>query len=348
MMALVPRMVGVDTSASAEHLARRVEAGHRLGRDEALALLAEAEQDPWPLLLAADRIRRRFRGRAVHLCSIAAVKVGRCGEDCCWCAQSAHWATGIESRGLMATDELVRAAEAAARNGAIEFGLVTSGGCLADAEFRTLLVSAQAVRKQTHLDLCASFGALAPERARQLVEAGFRRYNHNLETSARHFPRVCTTHTYDDRVRSARAAADAGLELCCGGLFGIGETDEDRVDLAMAVRQIGAHVVPLNFLHPIPGTPLADAAPLPPLKILSIVAMFRLMLPDRLIKLAGGRQQNLRDLQSLMFLAGADGCIVGNLLTTTGRPPEQDLAMIRDLGLEPAGTGGNLRRDSDA
>jgi len=335
-MALAPRMLGIDTSASAERLARRVEAGHRLGRDEAITLLAEAEQDPWPLLRAADRIRRRFRGRTVHLCSIAAAKVGRCGEDCRWCAQSAHWATGIEPRGLTSADELAQAAEAAAQHGATNFGLVTSGGRLADAEFRDLLASARTIRERTRLGLCASLGDLSPERARQLLDAGFRRYNHNLETSARHFPRVCTTHTYDDRVRSARAAADAGLELCCGGLFGIGETDEDRVDLAMALRQIGAHVVPLNFLHPIPGTPLADAVPLPPLKILSIVAMFRLMLPDRPIKLAGGRQQNLRDLQSLIFLAGADGCIIGNLLTTTGRPPEHDLAMIRDLGLEPA------------
>jgi len=334
--ALAPRMAGVDTSAPVERLARRVEAGHRLGREEALAILAEAESNPWPLLAAADRIRRHFRGRAVHLCSIAAVKVGRCGEDCRWCAQSAHWSTGIESRGLMSADELAQAAEAAARNGAIEFGLVTSGERLSEAEFRALLVSAQTVRKRTRLDLCASFGTLEPERARQLVEAGFRRYNHNLETSARHFPHVCTTHSYEDRVRSARAAVEAGLELCCGGLLGIGETDEDRADLAIAVREVGAHVVPLNFLHPIPGTPLADAAPLPPMKILSIVAMFRLVLPDRLIKLAGGRQTNLRDLQSLMFLAGADGCIIGNLLTTAGRPPEEDLAMIRDLGLEPA------------
>jgi len=319
-----------------EACAARVEAGLSVTRQEALALLAEAEADPWPLLYAADRVRRRLRGRTVHLCSITAVKLGRCGEDCRWCAQSARWATGIEARGLSTTDQLVREAEAAASNPIGHFGLVSSGAQVSDRELDALCEAAGRIRRRTGLETCASFGALTAARARRLVEAGFVRYNHNLETSARHFPKVCSTHTWDDRVRTARAALEAGMELCCGGLLGIGETDEDRVDLAMAVRDLGAHVVPLNFLHPIPGTPLQDAAPLAPMKILSIVAMFRLVLPDRIIKLAGGRERNLRDLQSLMFLAGADSCLVGNYLTTAGRPAEEDLAMIRDLGLEPA------------
>jgi biotin synthase len=324
---------------SVESCADHVEAGERIGRDDALRLLASAERDPWPVWLAADRVRRRFRGRTVHLCSIAAVKLGRCGEDCRWCAQSARWNTGIEVHGLLSTDEILRAAQAAKVSGAGHFGLVSSGARLSDGEFDAVVEAGCAVRDRTGLGVCGSLGALTPERARRLVEAGFSRYNHNLETSARYFPSVCTTHTYEDRVRSARVAAEAGLELCCGGLFGIGETDDDRVDVALAVRDLGATVVPLNFLHPIPGTPLADAAPLAPMKILSIVAMFRMVLPDRIIKLAGGREKNLRDLQGLMFLAGADSCLIGNYLTTKGRSPEEDLAMIRDLGLEPAGAG---------
>jgi biotin synthase len=322
-----------------ESCARRVEAGERLGREDALALLKAAERDPWPVLAAADRVRRRFRGRVVHLCSISAVKLGRCGENCRWCAQSAHWATAIEAHGLLSTEELVRQAQAAAARGAERFGLVTSGARLSRAELDAVLASAAAIRERTGLAVCGSFGALGGEDARRLAQAGIGRYNHNLETSARHFPRVCTTHTYEDRVRTARAVLEAGLELCCGGLFGMGETDEDRVDLALAVRDIGAHVVPLNFLHPIPGTPLADAPPLEPLKILSIVAMFRMLLPDRIIKLAGGREKNLRDLQGLMFFAGADSCMVGGYLTTPGRAAEDDLRMIRDLGLEIAGVG---------
>jgi len=319
-----------------ESCARRIEAGQWIGRDEALALLAEAERDPWPLFQAADRICRRLRGRSVYLCSIVAVKLGRCGEDCRWCAQSAHWNTGIQPHPLMAVDELLRCAEGAAESGARNFCLVSSGVHLSDAEFDAVLAAGREIGRRTGLKMCASLGAIAPEAARKLVDAGFVRYNHNLETSKRHFPKVCSTHTYEDRVRSARAVRDAGLELCCGGLFGIGETDADRVDLALAVRDLGADVVPLNFLHQIPGTPLGDAAALAPLKILSIIALFRLLMPDRLIKVAGGRGRNLRDLQSLAFLAGADSCIIGNYLTTTGRPAEEDLAMFRDLGLEPA------------
>ena len=333
---------------SVESCALRVEAGERIGRDDALALLAAAEKDPWPLLAAADRVRRRFRGSTVYLCSIAAVKLGRCGEDCRWCAQSAHWPTGVQPHGLLPTEELLRAAEDAASNGARNFGLVSSGGRLSDSELDAVLASAGEIRRRTGLAVCGSFGALSPERARRLVVAGIVRYNHNLETSARHFPKVCTTHTYEDRVRSARAAVEAGLELCSGGLFGIGETDEDRASLALAVRDLGAAVVPLNFLHPITGTPLAGAEPLLPLKILSIVAMFRLVLPDRIIKLAGGRERNLRDLQGLMFMAGADSCIVGGYLTTTGRPAAEDLAMIRDLGLQPARAGAPSGDHADA
>ena len=328
---------------SAESCAQRVEAGEGIGRDEALDLLAAARRDPWPVWLAADRVRRRFRGRTVHLCSIAAVRIGRCSEDCRWCAQSAHWQTGVAPQEWLSADDVVRAAESAQAVGAGHLGLVSSGGRLADAEFDRVLAAGRAVRHRTGLDVCASLGALTVDRGRRLAEAGFARYNHNLETSARHFGRVCTTHTWDDRRRTARAVVEAGLELCCGGLFGIGETDEDRVDLALSVRRLGATVVPLNFLHPIPGTPLADAEPLSPAKILSIVAVFRLVLPHQIIKLAGGREKNLRDLQCLMFLAGADSCLIGNYLTTKGRPAEEDLAMIRDLGLQPAGAGAPAR-----
>jgi len=319
---------------SVESCARCAEEGDLLGRDDALRLLEAAEADPWPVWRAADRVRRRFRGRAVHLCSIAAVTVGRCGEDCRWCAQSAHWATGVEPRGLPPVDELVRAAQSADAAGAGHFGLVSSGGRLPDDAFEGVLEAARAIRQRTAVEVCGSFGTLTPDRARRLAEAGFHRYNHNLETSERHFPRVCTTHTWQDRVDGARTARAAGLELCSGVLFGIGETDADRVDAALAVRGLEPTVVPINILHPIPGTPLADAAPLAPMKILSLIAMVRLLLPRPIIKVAGGREHNLRDLQGLAFLAGADACLIGNYLTTAGRPAEDDLAMIRDLGLE--------------
>jgi biotin synthase len=325
---------------ASERCLAMAEAGRPLGRLDALALLAEARQDPWPLLAAADQVRRRFRGSTVHLCSIASVKVGRCGEDCRWCAQSAWWKTGIEAQGLPPADDLLRSAETAAAAGACRFGLVASGARLSEPEFEACLDFGRRIRCRTGLAMCASLGEITPDRARRLVDAGFVRYHHNLETSARFFPTVCTTHTFEDRVRTARAAVEAGLELCSGGLMGIGETDEDRVDLALAVRDLGPHSVPLNFLHPIPGTPLADAPPMSPLDILSVVAMFRLVMPDRTISMAGGRVRNLGQLQSLMFMAGADACIVGNYLTTVGRPAEEDLALIRDLGLAPAARPG--------
>ncbi len=323
---------------SVESCARRAERGEPLGRQDALRLLAAARGDPWAVWRAADRLRRRVHGRTVHLCSIAAVKVGRCGEDCRWCAQSARWPTAAEPHGLIPTDEVVRAAEAAEANGAGHFGLVTSGAAISDAEFDAVLDAGRAVREHTRLDVCGSLGSLTPERARRLVEAGFSRYNHNLETSQRHFQNVCTTHTWEDRLRSARLARDAGLALCCGGLFGIGETDQDRVDLALALRDLRPAVVPINTLHPIPGTPLAAAEPMAAMDILSLIAVYRLLLPRPLLSVAGGREHNLRDLQCLMFAAGADGCLIGHYLTTRGRRPEEDLAMIRDLGLHPAGT----------
>lgn len=329
----------VTATPIAESCARRVLRGEAIGRADALALLREAERNPWPLLFAAGRVREHFRGRRIHLCSVAPVKIGRCSEDCHWCSQSGHWKTPVEPRGLLAVEDLVRMAQVAATCGATSFGLVTSGARLSEKELAQVEKAARAIRAESRLEVCGSFGSLSREQADRLAAAGFRRYNHNLETSARHFPRVCSTHTYESRVESARAVLESGLKLCSGGIFGVGESDEDRVDLALAIRDLGARVVPLNFLHPIPGTPLQNAAPLAPLKILSIVAMFRLVLPDRTIKLAGGREKNLRGLQSLMFQAGADACLIGNYLTTAGRPAEEDLEMIRDLGLEPAGAG---------
>jgi biotin synthase len=318
-----------------ESCIRRVEAGEAMARPDALALLAAARRDPWPVLAGADALRRRFRGRRVRLCGIAAVRVGRCGEDCRWCAQSSHWAANVPPQDMLPADELVRRALAAEAAGAHRFGLVSSGGRLCARDFAACLDAAGAIRRHTGLGLCASLGAITADQGRELAAAGVTRYHHNLETSERHFPAVCTTHTYAERVATARAAVEAGLQLCCGGLFGIGETDEDRVDLALAVRDLGATSAPLNFLHPIPGTPLADAPPLAPMDALAIVAMFRFMLPDRTIKVAGGREHALRDLQSLIFLAGADSCMIGDYLTTRGRRPEDDLRMIRDLGLDP-------------
>jgi len=310
--------------------------GSGLQRDQALELLALAQRDPWAVLYQANRLRQRQRGQVVRLCSIVAAKVGRCPQDCKWCSQSARHRTSIQPHGLLETGELLAQARRAAEGGADSFGLVTSGASPTSDELDRLCGVIAQLRAEGRLVPCASLGMLDEQDARKLAAAGCRRYNHNLETSPRYYPQVVTTHGFEQRAATARAVKAAGMELCCGGLFGLGETWLDRVDLALEIRRLDADTVPVNFLNPIPGTPLADAPRLPPLECLVIIALMRFMLPTKCIKVAGGREVNLRDLQSWMFYAGADGCILGNYLTTPGRAAREDLQLIADLGLRPA------------
>jgi biotin synthase len=311
--------------------------GCGVSRDEALALLELAEQDLQAVLYHADRIRRRHRGNVVRLCGIVAAKVGRCSEDCAWCSQSVHHRTGIAAHDLLDEETLLQQARSARDVGADSFGFVTSGAAPTPSEVERLCRVMATLATEDRIAPCASLGLLDETTAGELARAGCRRYNHNLETSRRHFARVVTTHSYDQRIETARAVKAAGMELCCGGLFGIGETVEDRVDLALEVRRLDADTVPINFLNPVPGTPAAAAEPLTPRQCLATVAMMRFVLPTKCLKLAGGREVALRDLQSWMFAAGADGCIVGNYLTTAGRSAEADLQMIADLGLVAEG-----------
>jgi biotin synthase len=310
--------------------------GRGLERDQALELLRLADTDLWSVLYEANLIRRRHCGDLIQLCGIVAAKVGRCSEDCQWCSQSARHSTGIEPHGLLDEQELLAAARRGRECGAYCFGFVSSGAAPTPREIEQLCRVVSEVDREGLARSCLSLGLLDEATARRLAAAGCRRYNHNLETSRRYYPQVVTTHRYEQRVATARAVKAAGMELCSGGLFGLGEGPEDRVDLALAVREMGADVVPLNFLNPIPGTPLADLPRLSPRQCLAIIAMVRFVLPKANIKVSGGREVNLRDMQSWMFYAGADGCVVGNYLTTTGRAVEDDLRMISDLGLEVA------------
>lgn len=311
--------------------------GRGVSRDEALMLLELAERDLQAVIYHADRIRRRHRGNVIRLCGIVAAKVGRCSEDCAWCSQSVHHRTDILAHDLLDEDTLLQQARSARDAGADSFGLVTSGAAPTPSEVERLCRVMAALADEGRVAPCASLGLLDEATAGQLARAGCRRYNHNLETSRRHFANVVTTHGYDQRIATARAVKAAGMELCCGGLFGIGETPEDRVDLALEVRRLDADTVPINFLNPVPGTPAAAAESMTPQQCLATVAMVRFVLPTKCLKLAGGREVALRDLQSWMFAAGADGCIVGNYLTTAGRSAEADLQMIADLGLVAEG-----------
>ena len=318
-------------------IGRRALRGERLSRPDVLALTEAAGRCPFDLLYWAHRLRTARFGGAVRLCSIAAGKLGGCGEDCKFCAQSARHGGDYAQPKRTPPEEIRAAAADAAANKAASFGIVNAGRSPTQGELDDVIAAGEGVRADgpAGVSLCASLGALTPEQAGRLAEAGFRRYNHNLETSRRFFPQLVSTHGYDDRLRTLAAARQGGLSLCCGGIFGVGETWDDRVDLALTIRdEVRPDVVPLNFLHPIPGTPLAGARPLPPTEALAVIAVFRLVLPDVDLKIAGGREKNLRDLQSWMFYAGATSCLIGNYLTTLGRSAAEDLRMIADLGLE--------------
>ncbi|MCK4277253.1 MAG: biotin synthase BioB [Phycisphaerae bacterium] len=320
--------------------ARRVLGGQLLDKRALRDLVAQAADNPFDLLYWASRIREAHFANKVHLCSIVAGKLGGCGEDCKWCAQSAASAPGAAGPQRLGLDQIVAAARDAAKLGAGCLGIVNSGRAPSRRDIDDVAAACDAIRHDDtarNLNLCASLGQLTEPQAARLASAGVRRYNHNLETSRRHFPNVVTTHTYDDRLRTAAVVRAAGLQLCCGCLFGLGETWDDRIDLALTLRDtVRPDVVPLNFLHPVAGTPLGGTAPLSPIEILTIIAIFRLAMPATRLKVAGGREVNLRDMQSWIFHAGATGCLIGNYLTTSGRPPREDLQMIADLGFEVA------------
>jgi len=314
-------------------IAGKVLAGGEADRDDLKFLMGLKGAALYELFYWADRLRRKFHGDKVRFCSIISAKQGRCPEDCKFCAQSSHYRTGASSHPLVTARRTVAAARRAAETGADSFGVVTSGRRPTRRDWPRLLGIIGGVAALGAVRPCASLGALTVEGARELKKAGLVRYHHNLETSRRHFTKICTTHTYDERLATLRAVKEAGLELCCGGIFGIGETNTDRVDLALTVREFDPDSVPLNFLNPVPGTPLAGSPPLRPLDVLKIIAVFRVALPRQEIKVCGGREVNLRHLQSWMFYAGATGAIIGDYLTTTGRPAADDVQMIDDLGL---------------
>lgn len=314
-------------------LGRQSERGRGISRQAALGL-ASGEGDIYDVLYWANRVRRKHKGDAVRFCAIMSAKQGLCPEDCRYCAQSARHQAEANTFPLRTMRQMLGAAKEAHTDHCESFGLVTSGlGPKEGPEWERLLKALKAIAGSGRTLACASLGVLDDRTARALAEAGVTRYNHNLETSRRFYPSICTTHTFDDRVATVLAGKRAGLKMCSGGIFGMGETPEDRVDMAMTLRELDVNAIPLNFLNPIPGTPLQGAEPLAPLECLRIVAVYRLMFPTKTIKVAGGREARLRDLQSWMFYAGADGAILGNYLTTAGRNAADDLQMVADLGL---------------
>ncbi len=315
-------------------LARRVLAGGDVTRDEARALFALQGEEVYDLFYAAHKVRRHFHGNRVTFCSILPTKFGNCSEDCKFCAQSGHFETGITAHPMMDGPEVIRACTDARDRGASAFGIVNSGRGPTKREWPKIMEAVRAMKEVDGICHCATLGTLTEEQARDLKAAGVRRINHNLETSAEFYPQIVTTHTWQERVETVRLAQRVGLETCCGCIFGMGEGIEDRVSLAFSLKELNPSVVPLNFLFPIPGTPLEHMPPLRPMEILKIIAVMRLILPRQDLKVAGGREKNLRDLQSWIFYVGATSALIGNYLATAGRPNEEDLRMIEDLELQ--------------
>lgn len=319
-------------------LGQRVLAGGSLEREEGRWLFGlDSSADIYDLMAWANRVREHFKGNKIHLCSIVNIKAGGCSENCKFCAQSASYQTDSPRYSLIESEPMLRAADEAKANGVTGLGIVAAWrgldeGPVLDAICQQL----SELRDSGKVRPDASLGIIRnPKVAHRLKEAGLECYNHNLETSERFYPEVCTTHSYQERVQTIRHLKDAGIKICSGGILGMGETRDDRCELAFSLRDIGAHVVPINVLNAVPGTPYASNPPLAPLEILKSIACFRLILPRQEIMVAGGRAVNLRDLQSMMFVAGASAMMVGNYLTTLNQPVERDLQMLKDLGLDP-------------
>lgn len=311
-----------------EQLTEKVLAGGEVTRQEALALY-EAPLEP--LCLAADTIRQHFCKNGFDICTIVNGKSGRCSEDCRYCAQSAHYHTGVGVYPLLSTEEIVRQAAYNAERGVLRYSIVTSGKALNDAEVDKMCEAIRAIRSQVKIEVCVSFGLLNEAQYRRLKEAGATRVHNNLETSRRNFPNICTTHTFDDKVAAIQAAQRAGLNVCSGGIMGLGETPEDRIDMALTLRELKVRSIPVNMLNPIPGTPYAELPLLTIDDMRRIVAVYRFLLPSASIRLAGGRGR-MEDKGAGCLTSGANAMISGDMLTTAGYTIESDLEMLDRLG----------------
>ncbi len=312
---------------------KSVLSGSRLSFTSAVALSLVKGPDLWDLFTAAGRIRDHFRGTYVDICSIVNAKSGACSEDCAYCAQSAYHATSVPVYPLISREDIAKAAQSAKQNGARRFCIVTSGRGIDSWEDLEKIAQGVRLVRELGLSPCATLGTLARDQLSFLKDAGLERYHHNIETSRNYFSRICTTHTFDERLEVLARARSLGLSACSGGILGMGETREDRIQMAFTLSELDVDSVPINFLMPIPGTPLEKMSQITPLEALQAISVFRFILPNKEIRICAGRGTALRQLHPLIFAAGADGFMIGNYLTTSGLDPAGDLAMIHDMGL---------------
>ncbi|MBP2644118.1 MAG: biotin synthase [Firmicutes bacterium] len=304
--------------------------GYPVTKEEALSLYNAPLE---ALGTAANELREYFLGNTFDICTIINGKSGRCSENCKYCAQSALYPTEIQEYSLLDSERILKEAIYNKNNGILRYSIVTSGRNLSDTEMAMICERYRTLRDNCNLSLCASHGLLSFEQFQQLKAAGVTRYHNNLETSRRYFPHICTTHTYNDKIKTIKNALEAGLEVCSGGIMGLGETAEDRIDMALDLRSLGIKSVPVNILNPIKGTPLENSPKLTAEEVRRIVAVYRFILPDAFIRLAGGRSL-LPDKGKSIFQSGANAAISGDMLTTYGIRIRDDMAMLKNLQFE--------------
>lgn len=304
--------------------------GKQISREEALFLY---EQPLSELCEHADQIRRHFCSNQFDICTIINAKSGSCSENCKFCAQSAHNHTCASQYPLLSKEEILAQAKTNYEQGVLRYSIVTSGKRLSDKEVDEICEAVREIKEKVGISVCVSLGLLNEQQFRKLKNAGVTRVHNNLETSRRNFPNICTTHTFDDKTEAIRAAQAAGLSVCSGGIMGLGETVEDRIDMAISLRDLNIKSVPVNMLNPIPGTPFENNEKLTEADMRRIVAVYRFILPTASIRLAGGRGL-LPDKGKGCFVSGANAAISGDMLTTSGITTETDMALLKELGYE--------------
>ena len=310
--------------------------GQSISSDKALQLESFTHEELDYLFIGTDRIRDKFKGEDVKICSIVNAKSGRCVEDCSFCAQSSSFQTDAPETELMSVEEMVAAAKEAEAFGANEFSIVASGTKMDDRkELDKVIAAVRRIKAETKLETCCSLGLMELDDLKELKAAGLDRCHHNLETAASFFNKIVTTHTYEDEVKAVQNAKEAGLQVWVGGTIGMGETFAQRVELAFSIRELGTQSLPINFLKPIDGTGLDHLETIEYYDALKTIALLRLVLPKIDLFVCGGREEVMTDKQEQLFSAGANGILGGNYLTTKGQDPKRDIEMIQSLGLRP-------------
>jgi biotin synthase len=318
-----------------DDLAEQALAGNAPSREDALAVLRADEDELLAILHAAFRVRKRFHGRDVRLHVLRNAKSGLCRENCAFCSQAIGAYSGVDRYGMQTVDELMEGARKAHEMGAVKYCMVTATRGPSEKELDVICEAVRRIKAEMNIKICTSLGLLTEAHAAKLAAAGVDRFNHNLETSREHFPKVCQTHTFEDRIRTVKIAKAAGMEACGGGIMGMGETEEDRVDLAFTLRELEVESIPVNFLDPRPGTPLGDVPKMTPIECLKCLCMYRFVNPTRDIRAAGGREVVLKHMQPLA-LYPANSIFSEGYLTTGGQGYEQDMAMIAEAGFQLA------------